>query len=162
MAEPAVDLQHSPLAQTQSFRPLGRLAFVDHLNRVLEHLDRAIKAAVDREGLATSAQNTGLPFREAPPRVFLVSSISGGTGSGMVIDAAYAVRKTLRDLGLSEEGICGILAHCSGRNPQGRDLAVANAYAFLSELQHYSDGHNAYPGDPLRGLPAFAASGRTL
>jgi len=143
-------------AQTQSFRPLGRLAFVDHLDRVLEHLDRTIQAAVEQEGLATSAQNTALPFREAPPRIFLVSSISGGTGSGMVIDAAYAVRKTLRNRGLSEEGLCGVLAHCSGRNPQGRDLAVANTYAFLSELQHYSDGHNAYPGDPLRGLPAFA------
>ncbi len=145
-------------AQTQSFRPLGRLAFVDHLDRVLERLSQTIKAAVDRGALATSAQSTGLPFQEAPPRVFLVSSISGGTGSGMVIDVAYAVRKVLRDLGLSEEGVCGILAHCSGHNPQGRDLAVANAYAFLTELHHYSDPHNAYPGDPSRGLPAFAAA----
>ncbi len=144
-------------AQTQSFRPLGRLAFVDHLDRVLACLTQAIKAAVDREALAASAQSTGLPFQEASPRVFLVSSISGGTGSGMVMDVAYAVRKVLRDLGLSEEGVCGILVHCSGHNPQSRDLAVANTYAFLTELHHYSDPHNAYPGDPSRGLPAFAA-----
>jgi hypothetical protein len=143
-------------AQTQSFRPLGRLAFVDHLDRVLDRLTQAIKAAVDQEASATSARGTGLPFREGSPRVFVVSSISGGTGSGMVIDLAYAVRKVLRDLGLSDEGVCGILAHCTGHNPQGRDLAVANAYAFLTELHHYSDSHNAYPGDPTRGLPSFA------
>ena len=143
-------------AQTQSFRPLGRLAFVDHLDRVLQRLTQAIKAAVAADAVATTARNTELPFHEGPPRIFLVSSISGGTGSGMVMDVAYAVRKVLRELGLSEEGICGILAHCSGHNSQTRDLAVANAYAFLTELQHYSNPHNAYPGDPSRGLPAFA------
>ena len=141
--------------QTRSLRPLGRLAFVEHLDRVRDHLCRVIKAATDREGLAVSAQKTGLPFVEAPPRVFLVSSISGGTGGGMVLDVAYLVRKLLRDLGLSEEGLCGILAHCSGHNHQGRDLAVANAYAFLAELRHYSDQRHGYPGDPMRGLPAF-------
>lgn len=143
--------------QTQSLRPLGRLAFVDHMDRVRERLSRAIKAATNRAGLAASAQKTGLPFLEAPPRVFLVSSISGGTGGGMVLDVAYLVRKLLRDLGLSEEGLCGILAHCSGRNHQGRDLAVANAYAFLTELRHYSDQRHGYPGDAMRGLPAFDA-----
>ena len=141
--------------QTQGLRPLGRLAFVDHCERVTDRIGRAIKTAVDPEGLAQSAEKTGLPFREAPPRVFIVSSITGGTGGGMILDVAYLVRKVLRDLGLSEEGLCGLLAHCTGRSPQGRDLAVANAYAFLSELHHYSDLYHAYPGDPVCGLPAF-------
>jgi hypothetical protein len=143
-------------AQTQSFRPLGRLALVDHLDRALDRLAQTIKAAVDGEAVAASARNTGLPFQATAPRVFLVSSISGGTGSGMVMDVAYAVRKVLRNLGLSEEGICGILAHCSGHNTQTRDLAVANSYAFLTELQYYNDPSHGYPGDPSRGLPAFA------
>ena len=141
--------------QTQGFRPLGRLAFVDHMERVADRLGRAIRAAVDPEGLKASAEKTGLSFCAAPPRIFIVSSISGGTGSGMVLDVAYLVRKILRDLGLSEEGVCGLLAHCTGRNPQSRDLAVANAYAFLGELNHYSDSHYAYPGDRACGLPAF-------
>ena len=144
-------------AQTQSFRPLGRLAFVDHMERVMERVGRAIKTAVDPAGLAASAEITGLPFRKTAPRVFLVSSISGGTGGGMVLDVAYVVRKTLRDLGLSEEGICGLLAYCTGRNPQTRDLGVANAYAFLNEFIRYSDLCHGYPGDPACGLPAFTA-----
>jgi hypothetical protein len=143
--------------QTQGLRPLGRLALVDNFARAAEQISRVIKAAVDPQGLAASAEATGLPFAAAAPRVFIISSISGGTGSGMVLDVAYLVRKTLRDLGCSEEGLCGVLAHCTSRNPQGRELAVANAYAFLSELHHYSDFHQFYPGEPACGLPGFAA-----
>jgi hypothetical protein len=141
--------------QTQGFRPLGRLALVDHLDRVVERIGRAIKAALTRDGLATSARTTGLQFRNAPPRIFVVSSISGGTGSGMALDVAYLVRQILRELGLSEAGLCGILAHCAGHHVQGRELAVANSYAFLTELHHCSDVHHGYPGDPAIGLPTF-------
>lgn len=142
--------------QTQGFRPLGRLALVDHFDRVRDRILRAIKASVEPEGLAASAQKTGLAFRERPPRVFIVSSISGGTGSGMVLDIAYLARKVLRDLGLSDENVWGILAHVTSRNPQNRDLAVANAYSLLDELHHYSDPQHAYPGAVACGLPAFA------
>ncbi|HUY32749.1 MAG TPA: tubulin-like doman-containing protein [Pirellulales bacterium] len=143
--------------QTQGFRPLGCLALVDHAERAGERIGRAVKCAVDADGLAASSMKTGLPFGEGPPRVFIVSSISGGTGSGMALDLAYLVRKTLRDLGFPEEGACGILAHCAGRSGPARDLAAANAYAFLSELRHYSDPRHAYPGIPARRLEPFDA-----
>ena len=143
-------------SQTQSFRPLGRLALVDHLDRVQDRLKRAVQTAVDGQSLAASARQSGLPFRAGPPRIFIVASISGGTGSGMALDVAYLARKVLRDLGLPEDGICGILAHCAGRSSQVRELAVANSYAFLTELHHYSDRQHGYPGDAGCGLPAFA------
>jgi hypothetical protein len=143
--------------QTQGLRPLGRLALVDNCQRASERIERAIEASVDEIAIQRSAERTGLPFRGGPPRVFLVSSISGGTGGGMTLDMAYLVRRALRKLGLSEQGLCGILAHCSGRNSQGRDLAVANAYSFLSELYHYGDLQHAYPGEITCGLPPFPA-----
>ena len=118
-------------------------------------IQRAISTAVDRQSVTASAAKSGLPFRQAAPRIFLVSSIAGGTGGGMVLDVAYLVRKLLRDMNLSAEGFSGVLAHCTGRNSQSRDLATANAYAFLSELHHYSEMRQGYPGDPACGLPAF-------
>ncbi len=141
--------------QTQGLRPLGRLAFVDHLERVVERLRRAVRAAVEPQGLESSARQTGLPFRAGPPRVFVVSSIMGGTGSGMLLDAGYVLRKILRELGMADEGLCALLAYGRNRAGQGRDLAVANAHALLDELYHYSQPSQAYPGDPARGLPAF-------
>lgn len=143
--------------QTQGLRPLGRLTLVDHVQRVTDRITRAILAAVDPDAVGQSAEMTGLPWRAAAPRVFLVSSISGGTGGGMVLDVAFLVRKVLADLNLSDDGLCGVLAHCTGRSPQGRDLSTANAFAFLGELRYYSDAQNAYPGDPGGGIPAFPA-----
>ncbi|HEY5314179.1 MAG TPA: tubulin-like doman-containing protein [Pirellulales bacterium] len=140
--------------QTQGFRPLGRLALVDHSERVIERLRRTISAAVQPEAIAASSQQTGLPFRAETPRVFVVSSMTGGAGSGMVFDIAYLVRHVLRDLKLSDEDVCGILAHCTAHQTQGHDIAVANSYACLTELNHYSDLRSACPADPEGGLPA--------
>ena len=66
-------------AQTQGLRPLGRLALVDNMERVIEQVTRAVRAAVDPAGIVATAAATGLPFRNPPPRVFIVSSTTGGT-----------------------------------------------------------------------------------
>ena len=50
-----------------------------------------------------------------------------------------------------------MLAHCTGRNPQTRELSTANAYALLGELNHYADRQHFYPGDPAAGLASFGA-----
>src|SRR5208337_1447605 len=115
-------------------RPLGRLALVDHMERVIEQVSLVVRAAVDPAGIVTTAAATGLPFRNPSPRVFIVSSTTGGSGSGMVLDFGYIVRQVLRSLHLADDGVCGILAHCAGRNSQTRDLSTANAYALLGEL----------------------------
>jgi hypothetical protein len=143
--------------QTQNLRPLGRLALIDHLERVHDRVAQAIRTAVAPEAVAASAEKTALPFQQGSPRIFVVASISGGTGSGIVLDLGYLVRKILRDLSLADENLCGLLAYCGGRNPQSRDLCVASAYALLTELNHYSSSQCGYPGDPACGLPAFTA-----
>src|SRR5208283_3833213 len=126
-------------AQTQGLRPLGRLALVDNMERVIEQVTRAVRAAVDPAGIVATAAATGLPFLNPAPQVFIVSSTTGGTGSGMVLDFGYVVRQVLRELHLPDDAVCGLLAHCTGRNPQTRELSTANAYALLGELNHYCD-----------------------
>ena len=54
-------------------------------------------------------QATGQPMRDPSPRIFLVASTTGGTGSGMVLGLAYAIRQVLAELGLSADGLCGVL-----------------------------------------------------
>jgi hypothetical protein len=147
-------------AQTQGLRPLGRLALVDNMERAIEQVTRVIRAAAGPAGIAAAAAATGLPFRHPAPRVFIVSSTTGGTGSGMALDLGYLVRQVLRELQLPDDAVCGVLAHCTGRNPQTRELSTANAHALLGELNHYADRHHFYPGDPAVGLASCGAEDR--
>ncbi|MEX0679304.1 MAG: tubulin-like doman-containing protein [Pirellulales bacterium] len=138
--------------QTEGRRPLGRLALVDHAPQVIERLRAALASITSPEALAASSQATGVAFRDEMPRVFLVASVSGGTGGGMALDLAYIVRQILADLGFSDDGFCGILTHSTDRNPTAAELATANAYAFLTELHHFG-GFGYSPGVPACGLP---------
>ena len=138
--------------ETEGRRPLGRLAFVDHSREVMDVLRSLIGSITSKEALAASRDKTGMEFRADVPRIFVVTSISGGSGSGMVLDVAYAVRAVLAELGLSDKGLTGMLCHCTSPNPAERDLAIANAYACLAELQHYGST-SRFPGDPACNLP---------
>ncbi|NQU22531.1 MAG: protein kinase, partial [Candidatus Nealsonbacteria bacterium] len=124
--------------QTEGMRPLGRLALVDHSDKLFDRIWRAISAITTPEAVAATAAAVGMPVKSHAPRVFIVASISGGTGSGMVLDMGYAVRMVLASLGIAEKGVCGILTHGTGRNCDAKDLAIANAYACLGELHHYN------------------------
>lgn len=139
---------------TEGFRPLGRLALVDHSDKLIERLRNAIGIATDAESLAPSTENAGIPFQSGPPRVFIVASTAGGTGSGTALDLAYVVRELLVEQGLSDDAVYGILAHSTTRNADKRDLAIANTYAFLMELKHLSRVGGHYPGDAAFGLLA--------
>ncbi len=141
--------------QTKGFRPLGRLALVDQAERVYDRLRKVFAEALDEEKLAASSEKSGLKFMRQAPRVVVLASITGGTGSGMVVDVGYAVQKILAEMGIEDDALCGILAHCTDRRQQSRDVALANAYACLSELHHYTRPGMQYPGDSSCGLPAF-------
>lgn len=141
--------------QTEGIRPLGRLAFVDHSKLVLQRIRKAISTAISRESLQQASQATGIDFQALPPRVFVIASTSGGTGSGAVCDLGYAVRAVLAELGQSDEEVSGVLAHSTNRKASARDLSIANTCACLHEIRHFSRPESHYPGDAAAELPAF-------
>ncbi len=140
--------------QTEGIRPLGRLALADHSEVLFRRLRAVLDEIRSPEALSATANSTGIEDVDPAPRVFVIASISGGTGSGMVLDAGYAVRHTLRGLGLPEDRVYGVLTHSTVRNPNAKGLAIANAYACLHEAEHYRRA-GRYPGDPACGLPPF-------
>jgi serine/threonine protein kinase len=140
----------------EGLRPLGRLALVDSAPAVLGALRESLSRIVSPEAQEAAALATGLEVREDVPRIFLVASIAGGAGSGMVLDLAYAVRQVLDELGLASDGIAGILLYATGQKPTSKELARVNAFATLTELGHFSRPENQYPGDPVHGLAARA------
>jgi hypothetical protein len=139
---------------TEGLRPLGRLALVDNAPSVLEKLREALAQVSGGQARDAAVAATGLTLRDEAPRVFVVASISGGTGGGMLLGLAYAVRQVLTDLHLSPDGICGILLHATSKKPAEQVLARANAQATLREIAHFSRPDATYPGDTNEGLSA--------
>jgi hypothetical protein len=140
--------------KTEGLRALGRLALLDHAERVKSQFRKAILAATDPEAINATAEATGLQFANCDPRVFVIASAGGGTGSGMLIDAAYAIRQMLIETGFTDDQVIGILTFASRQNPSTRYFAPANALACLRELQFFGTAGD-YPGEIACGLAGF-------
>jgi serine/threonine protein kinase len=146
--------------QPEGRRALGRLAFIDHAEQIIEKIDSVIGSITSPEAIELSAQTTGKRFNTVTPRIFIVASISGGTGGGIVPDVIHAVRKILADRGIADDGVCSILLHSTRGTAAAHDLAVANAYACLSELSHY--GLAPHLGEFEDGSAEWVGNHRTL
>lgn len=119
--------------RTEGLRPLGRLAFVDHREAIADRLRRLLSGQ--------------------PPRVFIVASIDGGAGGGMLLDVAYAVRQQLDQFKLGVDCYCGVMLHATLAHGPSNDLRKANAYATLTELNHFMRGGAAFHAGPVEVLP---------
>jgi serine/threonine protein kinase len=148
--------------RTQGLRALGRIALLDHADRLLDRLRRALGSCTDTSAAAVTSEHSTLNFTAIDPRVFVVASAAGGTGSGMVIDAGYAVRQVLAESGFTDDFVCGILACTTepGTGPVG--VAPANTFACLEELRYFSQPGCDYPGEPACGLAGFRGAGPTF
>jgi hypothetical protein len=134
---------------TLGVRALGRLAFCDHYRILVRRLRAELEACLNPEALAAADRQTGLGLRRWRPRVYLVTGLAGGTGGGMFLDLAYAVRSQLRKLGFAPD-VVGLLGVPTGPEPEpegtvtpgprqaARRLALSNAYASLSELRYFA------------------------
>jgi hypothetical protein len=141
--------------RVEGIRPLGRLAFVDHHQEIRARVGQMIDEVTSEEALQQSHRTTGLRFAAGPPDVVLVAAISGGTGSGAVLDAAYLTRALLAERELEPADLSGLLLHATSPQGQTRQLEVANTVACLSEFEHFISPHGGYPGDPTCQLPRF-------
>jgi hypothetical protein len=119
---------------TEGLRPLGRLAFVDHRLTISARLRRVLAGA--------------------SPRIFIAASIDGGAGGGMLFDLAYSIRQQLDELKLPTDCMHGLMLHATLARHPANDLRKANAYATLTELNHFMLGGAAYRSGPIEVLPA--------
>jgi serine/threonine protein kinase len=150
--------------QTRGYRPLGRLALVDHADSVLRAIaDRltSLEAAKD----SPSAESNEL-------RVVILAGACGGTGSGCAIDLGQAARSVGRQLGKSLRVQVMLGSTFAPEHPDS--LAAANMYTLLTELdyaqQHgnQSEGATAgtaacfeLPESPFDQVRIVSISGRT-
>jgi serine/threonine protein kinase len=145
---------------TTGLRGLGRLAFWDNARMIEARLKAELQAAVDPAALAEADRRTGLGLRINRPRVYVVTSPAGGTGGGMFIDLAYLARNLLRQLGHADPEVIGVLLLPSAEKGGARPAAVANTYAALAELAHYSRPDTVYENRFNPRDPAVRDNGR--
>jgi len=138
--------------QTEGIRPLGRLAFIDNFTDVYDAIGDQVEKLSKLELLAETSEKLGMtPGTAQDVQVFLVASISGGVGSGMMADMAYTIKLILGEHGLSSNSIHGLMLNSSSLQAGDPGLASTNSFAFLTELRHYNQ--YGFPGDASQGLP---------
>ncbi len=146
-------LYNIPLSlKTEGMRPLGRLAFADHAARLREKIQGAVAAAIDQAQANMDPASDNYLW-QAKPRVVLVMSSSGGTGSGMVWDAFALAQEVVQEYGGNGADVSLWLIHATPNGVEQQDLARCNTYACLRELFHFQVT-GEYPGDPVTKIPA--------
>ena len=118
-------------------RALGRLAFVDNQVTILQRLENALAVCTAPETLEQAAKQTGLEKFTSVPRVYIVGSLAGGTGSGMFIDLGYVLRRLLRDEGHKTAELVGMFL-LPGATREAHPIGLANTVAALTELNHFA------------------------
>jgi eukaryotic-like serine/threonine-protein kinase len=136
---PSGELYRMPrTASTDGVRGFGRLALCDHYHPIVQRIRAGLEAFVRPDAVEEAQRLTGLSLRSTFPRVYVVTSLSGGTGSGMFLDLAYLIRRELARLGFGNPHLVGLLGvppyTADGREARG----LANARAALMELSHYA------------------------
>ena len=116
-------------------RPLGRLAFFLHRRE----LDRRLAAALVRLGGADPAHPVKQPPRSL--QVLLVSSLGGGTGSGMLCDFAYLIHRLVPSVPLPCSFTTMLLM---GARPPQDEAIAANVFAGMVELNHWMARDSRY------------------
>jgi serine/threonine protein kinase len=123
---------------TGGVRALGRLAFFDNYKSIVSRLEGELEACTDPEALTVASQKTGLILRSNQPRIYVITSLAGGTGSGMFVDLAYVIRDQLRKMGYTHPDVTGLFVLPRAEPNQARAISLGNAYAALTELNHFS------------------------
>jgi len=125
-------------------RILGRLAFADNYRAILTKLKTDLAEIASPQTLTAADRHTRLGVRTSRPQVWVVTSLGGGSGSGMFIDLAYVVRRQLDQLGVLDPEVNGLFLLPSADRNARKSPALVNAFAALTELHHFSSPKTAY------------------
>ncbi len=123
---------------TTGVRALGRLAFFDNYRLIARRLQTELNACMDPEALASAVSQTGLGLRTNRVRVYVITSLAGGTGGGMFLDLAYTIRAMLKQAGCEQPDVVGLFLLPNVDRNRTRTLTLGNACAALRELSHFA------------------------
>lgn len=122
----------SILAGAGQIRALGKFAFTMNYRTIKQTFASAKERILGHEKFMLDRWQVQV---DKGINIFVVCSLSGGTGSGMFLDLAYNLRDWIPTSDLPQSSAFLVLPGAfSGLG----DRVIANAYAALMELNHYS------------------------
>ncbi len=124
--------------RTEGVRPLGTLAFLDHYEQLKRTIHGKLSDLVRRTQEESSRNNE-------PIRVYVVSSMHGGTGSAIFAEVGYLIRDVFQQLGCQNYRLCGNLTVATTFSAAQSNLAAAAAVACCSELTHCMNAESMVP-----------------
>jgi len=134
-------------------RPVGRFALFASLQEVWGRLNSALREilAIEqqlRTTLRDQAEQVQVTVHYSEPRIYIIGSLCGGTGSSLFLDIAVLVRHCLRQIAPdAKPSIVGVffLPSVFANEPtlssdiDFLSILQANGYAALKELEHFCD-----------------------
>lgn len=123
--------------KTEGVRPLAMLALVDHSERIEQRIYDQLRGL-----LAARERHEGDSHQ--PLRVYICSSLHGGTGSAMSADIGRLVRSVLAQLQCSDYFVMGTMSIAATTGPGG-GLPAAAALATLCEIDAQMQGSHFIP-----------------
>jgi len=129
---------------TGGLRCLGRLALCDHYLNLAQKIRQDLETFMSEDVLLEADRQTNLGIRTNRPRVYLASSLCGGSGSGMLLDLAYIIRNEMRQMGFAKQLITGLFFTPPVDRSSPKSLPIANTCAALAEIHHFSSPSTRY------------------
>ena len=125
-------------------RAFGRLALCDHYRVIAQRVRQQIEPFLTDDPLEKAAAETGLGVRSNRCRAYIVAGTAGGTGSGMLVDLAYVIKHELRGVGYRKPEAVGVLLVPPADKAAPRSPLLANTFAALTEVFHFTAGSAKY------------------
>lgn len=122
-------------------RACGRFAFFFNYNGIRDKFRSAIERVKGHEQIMLNKH--GVAVIPNSINVFVVGSLSGGTGSGMLIDTGYCIRQWLQGQGSTSTTAIVPMPNAFTNINVG-ERVLENGYAALIELSYYSDTRTVY------------------
>ncbi|MGH7171249.1 MAG: tubulin-like doman-containing protein, partial [Gemmataceae bacterium] len=143
---------------TTGVRALGRLAFCDNYRLIVRRLQTELNACMHPDALSSALRQTELGLRTNRVRVYVVTSLAGGSGSGMFLDLAYTLRALLKQAGFQQPDVVGLFLLPNVDRNRTRGLTLGNACAALRELSHFAQPGTTFTAKYHQREPALQDS----
>ncbi len=133
-------------------RMLGRLAFVDGYLRIVARLKRELQALLEPGLLDETERQLSIRRRSDLPQVYIFAAAGGGTGSGMLVDLCYTLKRLMQEMGLEQQDIISFLYMGAPADNATPVEERANVYATLTELHHFTSTQAEFVGEYGQGI----------